>query len=80
MTNEGIRLIIPGQAGARKKTKRAACLILAMAAAAFTAVLLLTPAGSGMAVLINRLMDESEAVNAYSYRRISAAPSAEAEP
>ncbi len=70
MMNEGLRLILPG-GQSRKKTGNAAAGALLLATAALAGLLFLLPAArGGLAALMNRLMEASEAVNAYAYRRI----------
>ena len=70
MTNEGLRLNLPGRPRLQRKPYYSPGPALILCAVLLTALLfLLPPARSGLAALLNRLMDASEAVNAYAYRR-----------
>ncbi len=75
---EGLRLNLPGGYTLPQKKRRIISGILALCAVLLTALLGLLPAArGGLAVLINRQIDASEAVNAYAYRRIPAPAAAD---
>ena len=70
MMNDGLRLTLTGELCPPRKNRRAAgCAFILCTALLTTLLFLLPPARSGLAALLNRLMDASEAVNAYAYRR-----------
>ena len=71
MKDNGLRLIIPERERLREKNRRILRRSLLPAAALFAAALFLLPAArNGLMALLNRVMEASEAVNAYAYRRI----------
>ena len=68
--NEGLRLSLPGRPRPQRKSHRIPRPALILCAALLTVLLFLLPtARNGLAALLNRLMDASEAVNSYAYRR-----------
>ena len=78
MTDNGLRLIIPERERLREKTRRILRRSLLPAAALFAAALFLLPAArNGLMALLNRVMEASEAVNAYAYRRIPVSSTAD---
>ena len=71
MTNGKLKLIISGQKRLKTETRKTIRRILLLAAVLLTAAVILLPAGrNGVISLLNRLMDASESVNAYTYRHI----------
>ena len=77
MTDEALRPVLPGERQPRRKIRNIVSRSLALCAAPAAAVLCLLPAArSGFASMVNRLLDASEAVNAYAYRRfpVTSAP------
>ena len=73
MTSTGLRLTVPGQMRPHQNLRVNVSRILILTAALLTAAVFLLPAARNGAIsALNRLMDASEAVNAYAYRRIPA--------
>ena len=71
MTTEGLRLSLPGGGQLKTKRRRLTAGMLLLTAVLCAALLGLLPAArSGFAALMNAVMDASEAVNAYAYRRM----------
>ena len=70
MTKDGLRLVVPEGRQPGKNRRRLIWILLGCAAAAAALLALLPAARGGLAALLNGLMAESEAVNAYAYRRI----------
>ena len=76
--SDGLRLMIPGRGTPdTEKRKKISMILLLTAATAAALLLLLTPARNGAAALLNRIMEESEKVNAYVYRRIPVSSTAD---
>lgn len=73
MTSDGLRLSFPGRKQPRKGIRKIIAGILFLSAALLTAAVFALPAPRGGVIsLLNRLMDASEAVNAYAYRHVPA--------